>query len=111
MRIALIQQRAEADKQANVRRGLASMEQAARGGAEVVAFAELAFERFHPQHPASADPLSLAETIPGPITDVFSKKARELGVVVVLNLYERDGERAYDTSPVIDADGTLIGRT
>jgi beta-ureidopropionase len=29
----------------------------------------------------------------------------------VLNLYERDGDRAYDCSPVIDADGTLLGRT
>lgn len=111
MRVALIQQRAETDKQANVGRGLAAMEQAARGGAELVAFAELAFERFHPQRPASGDPLTLAETIPGPITDSFASKARELGVVVVLNLYERDGERAYDSSPVIDADGSLLGRT
>ena len=30
---------------------------------------------------------------------------------VVLNLFERDGDRCYDTSPVIDADGTLLGRT
>ena len=111
MRIALIQQRAEADKQTNVKRGLAALEQAARDGAEVVAFAELAFERFHPQRPASGNPLALAETIPGPITDSFARKASELGVVVVLNLYERDGERAYDSSPVIDADGSLLGRT
>ena len=38
-------------------------------------------------------------------------RARELGVVVVLNLYERDGERGFDCSPVIDADGSLLGRT
>jgi N-carbamoylputrescine amidase len=37
--------------------------------------------------------------------------AKELGVVVVLNLYERDGDRAFDCSPVIDADGALLGRT
>ena len=111
MRIALVQQRAEADKQSNVARGLVALEDAARGGAELVAFAELAFERFHPQQPASGDPLALAETIPGPTTDLFSRKARELGVVVVLNLYERDGARAYDSSPVIDADGSLLGRT
>ena len=111
MQIALIQQRAGPDKQDNVRRGLAAMEQAARAGASLVAFAELAFETFHPQQPAGADPWRLAETIPGPITDQFSRKAGELGVVVVLNLYERDGERAYDCSPVIDADGSLLGRT
>ncbi len=32
-------------------------------------------------------------------------------MVVVLNLFERDGVRTFDTSPVIDADGTLLGRT
>ena len=111
MRVALVQQQADSDKASNVRRGLAALERAARDGAEVVAFAELAFERFHPQRPASADPLALAEPIPGPITDQFCRKARELGVVTVLNLYERDGSHAYDASPVIDADGTLLGTT
>ena len=71
----------------------------------------LAFERFHPQRPADANPLRLAETVPGPLTDAFAERARRCGVVVVLNLYERDGSRAYDCSPVIDADGVLLGRT
>jgi len=111
MRIALIQQRAEPDKSSNVARGLAALERAAREGAEVVAYAELAFERFHPQRPADGEVLTLAETVPGPTTDAFARKARELGVVVILNLYERDGERAFDCSPVIDADGSVLGRT
>jgi N-carbamoylputrescine amidase len=111
MQIALIQQHAQADKRANATRGLAALERAARDGAQIVAFAELAFEPFHPQRPASGDPLALAETIPGPLTDQYCAKARELGVVVVLNLYERAGDRAFDASPVIDADGTLLGTT
>src|SRR5215207_11146647 len=111
MRIALVQQKAESNKEANVARGLAAMERAAREGAELVVYAELAFEPFHPQRPASGDPLALAETIPGPTTELFQRKAGELGVVVVLNLYERDGTHAYDSSPVIDADGSLLGRT
>ena len=56
-------------------------------------------------------PLDLAEPVPGPTTDAFCRLAAELGVVVVLNLYEREGERAYDSSPVIDADGRLLGTT
>ena len=111
MKIALVQQHAGPDKQDNVKRGLAALEVAARAGASVVTYAELAFERFHPQRHASAEPWTLAETIPGPTTDAFSRQARALGVVVVLNLYERDGTRAYDCSPVIDADGSLLGRT
>jgi beta-ureidopropionase len=111
VKIALVQQHASADKEANVRRGLAALEEAARDGAEVAAFAELAFEPFHPQRPASGDPLALAEPVPGPLTDRFARAAKDLGVVVILNLYEREGDRAYDCSPVIDADGTLLGRT
>jgi beta-ureidopropionase len=111
MRIALVQQHAELDKSSNVDRGLAALERAARDGAEIVAFAELAFERFHPQHKAGSDHLTLAESIPGPITERFAEKARALGFVVILNLYERDGDRAYDASPVIDADGSLLGTT
>ena len=111
MKIALVQQSAGLDKAANIRRGLEAVERAARDGASVIVFPELAFERFFPQRPAADAPWRTAETVPGPTTDAFSLRARELGVVVVLNLYERDGERGFDCSPVIDADGTLLGRT
>jgi beta-ureidopropionase len=111
MRVALVQQHAVADKTDNIRRGLDAMERAARDGAEVIAFAELAFELFHPQRPAESGVLDLAEAVPGPLTDAFARKARELGVVTILNVYERDATGAYDCSPVIDADGSLLGRT
>lgn len=111
MKIALVQQHATPDRAANVRRGLDALDRAARDGAQIVTFAELALEPFHPQRPAAGDPRGLAETVPGPTTDLFARRARELGLVVVLNLYERDGDHAYDCSPVIDADGRLLGRT
>jgi len=111
MRVALVQQHATDDRDANRRRGLEAVEQAARQGAEVVAFAELAFDPFWPQRPATPDVLALAEPIPGPTTDLFAKQARTLGVALVLNLFEREGGATYDTSPVIDADGSLLGRT
>jgi N-carbamoylputrescine amidase len=111
MRIALVQQAAGHERARNLERGLAALEAAARAGARVVGYAELAFERFHPQLPAKPGYASLAEPVPGPITDAFAAKARELEVVVVLNLYERDGDRCFDCSPVIDADGALLGRT
>jgi predicted amidohydrolase len=111
VKIALVQQHASANKVENVARGLAAVDVAARHGAELVVFAELGFERFHPQRPASGDPMRLAEPVPGPITEAFAARARTHGVVIVLNLYERDGVRAFDCSPVIDADGALLGRT
>jgi len=111
MRIALVQQHATPSKKVNVNRGLEALSEAAGRGAELVCYAELAFEPFYPQRPAGPSAADLAETVPGPITEAFRRKAAELGVVVVINLYERDGEYAYDCSPVIDADGSLIGRT
>jgi N-carbamoylputrescine amidase len=111
MRIALVQQHAGMDKPDNVERGLRACGTAADHGAELICFAELAFERFYPQRPAGPQPWTLAEPVPGPMTDAFVRKARERSVVVVLNLFERDGEKTYDCSPVIDADGSLLGRT
>jgi N-carbamoylputrescine amidase len=111
VRIALVQQRAGRDKAENVRRGLAALAEAARRGAGLVLFAELAFEPFHPQRPARGDVRELAEPVPGPTTRAFAARAAELGVVVVLNLYERAGDRCFDCSPVIDADGRMLGRT
>ena len=111
MQLALIQQHATRDKSANIARGLAHLEHAARAGARVAGYAELAFDWFHPQRPAQGDVRALAEPLDGPLVQAFQKKARELEMVVVLNLFERDGEQTYDSSPVIDADGSLLGVT
>lgn len=111
MKIALVQQHASPDKSGNIQRGLDAVDAAAAAGAAVVVFAELAFERFFPQRPADGDRLRHAEPVPGPMTEAFAERARRHGVVIVLNLYERDGAQAYDCSPVIDADGRLLGRT
>lgn len=111
IRIGLVQQTASGDRQSNLERGVRAAYQAVADGASLVAFAELAFTPFYPRRRAEATPLDLAEPIPGPTVERFQRLAKELGVVVVLNLYERDGDRAFDASPVIDADGTLLGVT
>jgi N-carbamoylputrescine amidase len=111
VKIAVIQQHATRDKAANVARGLAALETAARSGAQLACFAELAFEWFYPQVPAGGAARELAEPLDGPTVEAFRQQARALGIVTVINLYERDGEHTYDSSPVIDADGTLLGVT
>ena len=111
VRVALVQQHASIDRDENIRRGVDAVRRAAAAGATLVAFAELAFTRFYPQRPPTVDVRTLAETVPGPTTEIFSALARELGVVIVLNVFERDGDRTHGCSPVIDADGRLLGRT
>jgi beta-ureidopropionase len=109
MKIALIQQHATPDREANIHRGVLALEQAAAQGARLAVFPELAFLSFFPQRRRSEQPPPWSEPVPGPTTELFAGLAAELGIVVVLNLYERDGERTYDSSPVLDADGRLLG--
>jgi len=111
MKLALIQQHATHDRDDNLRRGVEAFRKAAQTGAGLIAFAELGFLPFLPQSPAEPDASRWAEPIPGPTTEMFSRLAREFGAVTVLNLFEREGDRTYDASPVIDADGTLLGVT
>ncbi len=111
LRIALVQQPATTDLTVNIEKGLDATRRAAADGARVVCFAELAFSPFYPQDPGSGDPAELAQEIPGPITEAFSALARELEIVLILNLFERDGDRTFDSSPVLDSDGKLLGVT
>lgn len=111
MKIALIQQSCSEDINQNRQRGIVAVKKAAQQGAKIVCFAELAFTLFYPQMPAEGDIKKIAEPIPGPTTEIFSKLAKDLGVVIVLNLFERDGDRTYDTSPVINSDGKILGKT
>jgi len=111
MKIALVQQKASADKEKNIRQGIEAVKKAADSGAKIISFSELAFIPFFPQKRSSTKPLEIAESIPGPTTDIFSKLAKELNVVIILNLYEKDKDGTYDSSPVIDADGKILGTT
>ena len=111
MRLALIQHAVRSDLATNLTRALEVTRRAAGDGAELVAFPELAFTTFYPQTPPTGDVRLLAETVPGPTTERFQTLAQELGIVIVLNVFERDGDATYDCSPVIDADGALLGRT
>ena len=111
IKIALVQQKASIDYEANVKRGLLAVEQAANQGANIITFSELAFNRFYPQVPATQELLSRAESVAGKTVNQFQTLAKKFGVVVVLNIFERDGENTYDTSPIINSNGELMGTT
>lgn len=109
-KIALAQVAAHASREANIEAALALMRQAAEAGAEIVCFPEMGFDRFFPQIRACPEFFDLAEPVPGPTVERLQAAARDTGTVVVANLFERasPGEY-YNCSPVIDADGTLLG--
>jgi len=109
--IALIQQHATLNKENNLRRGVDAFEEAAKQGAKLIAFAELGLTCFYPQHPSQGDNKNLAESIPGRTIEIFSNLAKSWKTVVVLNLFEKAGDKTFDSSPVIDADGSILGVT
>jgi len=111
LRIALAQVSAGPDPARNLDAALTAMDRAAEAGARLIAFPELALLRFFPQWEQHAGARDLAESVPGPTTERIAAKAAERRLVTVLNLYERDGERYFDSSPVFDADGSLLGVT
>ncbi len=108
MKLALIQQKASQDLLNNLDRGISALQRAADEGADLVVYPELAFLPFFPQWTECPQAFEWAETIPGPTTDRFRKKAADLGVNVVINLFEREGGRYYDSSPIIGSDGSLL---
>ncbi len=109
-RIGLAQVAASDDLEANLRRGLGWVDAAAEQGCRLCVFPEMAFHPFFPQHRADASYFDWAEPIPGPITEAFQRKAAEHEIVVVPNIFELAGPgRHYDASPIIDADGSLVG--
>ncbi|MFC1726054.1 nitrilase-related carbon-nitrogen hydrolase [candidate division KSB1 bacterium] len=111
IKIALIQQQATKDVNSNTERGVTAYKKAAESGAELIAYAELAFSFFYPQFPAEPNIMYLAEKIPGKTTEIFSDLAKKYKVVTVLNLFEKKGNKTYDSSPVIDTDGSILGIT
>ena len=51
-----------------------------------------------------------AETIPGPSTDLLAAKAEEYGMYVVGSIYERSNDAFYNSSPLIDPQGSIVGK-
>ncbi|MPV38163.1 nitrilase-related carbon-nitrogen hydrolase [Georgenia subflava] len=84
--------------------------EAAAAGAQVICYQELFYG---PYFGITQDPkyYEYAESVPGPTTERFSALAKELGIVVVLPVYEEEQPGVlYNTAAVIDADGTYLGK-
>lgn len=114
MDIALVQQFLPDDPLEAFQEGLNAIEDAANAGADLVVFPELSFSPFYPRisvEERQESALDLAEPIPGPTTESVAEVAEELGIVVVFNVLEQDDGATYSTSPVVDADGTVLGCT
>jgi len=93
----------------NLRRAAAFVEEAAARGAQVVCLPEL----FQTQYFCQREDIALfdlAESIPGPATDLLGDVARKCGVVILASLFERRAAGLYhNTLAVLETDGAIKG--
>jgi beta-ureidopropionase len=110
IRAALVQTSWTGDKESMIKAHEEYARQAAAAGAKVICFQELFYGPYFCQ---VQDPqyYAYAESIPGPTVERFSALAGELGLVMVLPMYEQEQPGVlYNTAAVLDADGTYLGK-
>ena len=107
--IGIIQDHADADARSNLRRAERLVRDAAGRGAQIICLKEL-FNALYFCKSQQCDRFDLAEPIPGPTTDAMQKLARELSVVIVVPIFERQTAGLYrNSAAIVDADGSLLG--
>jgi agmatine deiminase len=93
----------------NIRWTAEQVRMVAAAGAQIVCLQELFSTIYFPQY-EKCDPDQYAEPIPGETTQLFSKLAGELGIVIIVPLFEKAPDGNYYNSAVtLDADGTILG--
>jgi N-carbamoylputrescine amidase len=111
VRAALLQTDWAGTKDAMIDKHEEAARDASAEGAQVICFQELFYGPYFCQVQDSAY-YDYTEPIPdGPTTQRFQSVARELGMVMVLPMYEIVQPGVYyNTAAVIDADGTYLGK-
>lgn len=106
----MVQTSCTTDIQANIENLTRRVRQCAEMGARLVVLPELHNSVYFCQH-ENAALCDLAEPVPGPSTDTFGALAKELGIVLVLSLFERRAPGIYhNTAVVIEKDGSIAGK-
>ena len=90
---------------ANLRRMVRLIEDAAARGADLVAFPEVAVSDY-----CGTDFASLASPVPGDRFEVLAQAAARCGVFVAAGLIERSPRGLYNTVVLIDSAGEPVGR-
>src|SRR5882724_10279159 len=106
-RVALIQMSCDPDTKLNLDKAAERVYEAARQGAKLVCLPELFRTQYFCQREDHAL-FDIAESIPGPSTDVLTSACREAGVVLIASLFERRAPGLYhNTAVTIEKDGRI----
>ncbi len=107
--VGLVQASCQDNPQANRDAAFSAVRSAAAKGAQIICLQELYCSQYFCQVEDSRL-FDLAETIPGPSTEQAVSLAKELGVVLIVPIFEKRAAGLYhNTAVVIDASGDLLG--
>jgi N-carbamoylputrescine amidase len=110
VQIGLVQMSCVADVNTNVQKAVKEIKVAAKKGAQIVCLQEL-FTSLYFCDVEAYENFELAESIPGNTTNIMCEVAKECGVVIIASLFEKRTSGIYhNTTAVIDADGTYLGK-
>ena len=107
--IGLIQTAVTKDIQENIQKTVSFVRKAAAQGAQIICLQELFSTVYFPQH-ERLDASGFAEPIPGDMVSLFARLAKELGIVIIVPLFEKaQNGNYYNSAATIDADGNILG--
>lgn len=110
LKVGLVQQANTGDRTANIEKLKRNIRACASQGAGLVVLQELHNGLYFCQTEDTAV-FDQAEPIPGPSTEIFGVLAKELGIVLVLSLFEKRAPGLYhNTAVVIEKDGSIAGK-
>ena len=110
IKVGLIQQKCTENKEVNLKKSIEEIKKCASNGAELIVLQELHSSLYFCQT-EDTGLFDLAEPIPGPTTDLFSKIAKDLEVVIVTSLFEKRAAGLYhNTAVVFEKDGSIAGK-
>jgi len=111
VKAAVLQTEWTGDKESMIELAIDYARKAAEQGVQVMCFQELFYGPYFCQV-QDIEYYGYAEEIPdGPTTQRFLSLAKELNMVIVLPMYEKEmAGFLYNTAAVIDADGTYLGK-
>ena len=107
--VGIIQDAATADVREAVEATVPRIREAAARGAQIVCLKELFNAPYFCKSAESAR-FELAEPIPGPTTLAMQSVAKDLGIVLIVPIFERQAKGVYrNSAAIIDVDGSMLG--
>ena len=108
--IGLIQIKVSNNPITNIENSIKKIKEAAKKNAKIICLPELFLSPYFCQT-ENHSKFKLAEKIPGPITNIYCKLAKELSVILMISLFEKKLTGFYhNTSIVINEKGKIISK-